>query len=136
MKLEYLHDISANGKFKDVVSKKLIRLWDFDQIESKQFQELIADFVNDTQKEELVLNEQNFIKPLNCNLTLVKDRLNNGISRVDDEDFICKLNNEGYKNMIDLIQPFVNEDSGGYQWLDEKADVGEIDFLFSPGGSW
>jgi len=136
MKLEYLHDMTANGKYKDVVSENLIRLWDFGPTESKKFQGLISKFTSDGQQDRLDLHKQDFIKSMNCKLTLVKDEINNGISRLNEKDFICKLNNEGYKHMIDLIQPFVLEDSGGYQWLDEKANVGDIDFLFSPGGNW
>jgi len=136
MKLEYLHDMTPNGKFKDVVSENLVRLWDFGPKESKQFQNLINDFINNDQMEKLALHKQDFIKPLNCKLTLVKDNVNNGISRINEDDFICRLNNEGYLHIIDLVQPFVKEDSGGYQWLDEKANVSDIDFLFSPGETW
>ena len=43
-----------------------------------------------------------------------------------DEDF--------YKYMIDLIQPFTEELSG-YNWLDEQTEnKSNIDFLISPGG--
>lgn len=33
MKLEYLNDISDGGKYEDVVSENLIRLFDFDRAE-------------------------------------------------------------------------------------------------------
>jgi hypothetical protein len=38
--------------------------------------------------------------------------------------------------MIGQIEPFTKEDVGGYQWLDELVSVGNIDFLFSSGGTW
>jgi len=136
MKLEYLHDLTANGKFKDVVSENLIRLWDFSPQEAKQFQDLINDFVKNNYVTKLSLDQEEFIKSINCKLTLVKDEANNGINKLCEDEFICKLNNDGYKHMIELIKPFVNEDCNGYQWLDEQATTGNIDFLFSPGGTW
>jgi hypothetical protein len=136
MKLEYLHDLTAKGKFKDVVSENLIRLWDFGPKESKLFQNLINDFAKDEQKEQLILDEQEFIEAINCKLTLKKDNENNGISRIGTNEFICKLDTRGYEHIVSLIEPFIKTDSGGYQWLDEKADVSDIDFLFSPGGTW
>lgn len=136
MKLEYLNDITANGKFKNVVSENLIRLWDFGPSESKQFQNLIHDFVNDDHQVGLVLDDQEFIDSINCKLTLIKDNKNDGISRLSNDEFICRLDTSGYRHMVELIEPFVLEDSGGYQWFDERANVGNIDFLFSPGGTW
>ena len=136
MKLEYLHDVTANGKFKDVVSENLIRLWDFSPQEAKQFQNLIHDFVKNSDVTKLSLHKEEFITSINCKLTLVKDEANNGINRLSEEEFICKLNNEGYTHMIELIKPFTHEDCNGYQWLDEQATIGDIDFLFSPGGTW
>lgn len=136
MKLEYLHDITANGKYKDVVCENLIRLWDFGPSESKKFQDLILKFSNSKQQVSLDLDKQDFIKSINCKLTLKKDILNNGINRLSEDQFICKLNNEGYFYMVELIQPFVIEDSSGHNWLDEKANIGNINFLFSPGGTW
>ena len=136
MKLEYLHDLTANGKFKDVVSENLIRLWDFGPEESKLFQNLIHEFVKDEQKNQLIVDEQDFIEPINCKLILTKDIANSGISRIGPNEFICKLDKKGYQHMVGLIEPFSIEESGGYQWLNEKADITDIDFLFSPGGSW
>jgi len=128
MKLEYLPNITPD--------ESLIRLWDFGQQESRQFQELLIAFVEDEQRTQLPLHEQQFVSPLNCQLTLVKDELNNGIIQLSQYEFICNLNLEGLTHIVHLIEPFVREDSDGYQWLDEKADAGDIDFLFSPGGSW
>lgn len=136
MKLEYLHDMTANGKFTNVVSENLIRLWDFGPKESKQFQDVIRDFVHCEQKQQLALHEQDFIEPINCKLTLRKDAKNNGIERLNEDEFICNLNEEAYAHMTDLVEPFVIEDFAGYQWLDELADAGDIDFLFLSGGTW
>jgi hypothetical protein len=38
MKLEFLDDISKGGQFKDVISDKLIRLFDFNSEEARKFQ--------------------------------------------------------------------------------------------------
>jgi hypothetical protein len=136
MKLEYLQDLTANGKFKHVVSQNLIRLWDFGCQESKQFQTLIKDFVADDLKSTLSLDQQDFIEPLNCKLTLIKDRANNGINRLSDDAFTCNLSIDSFKHIVKLVEPFVHEDSSGHQWLDGKANVGNIEFLFTPGGTW
>ncbi|QHI39092.1 hypothetical protein IMCC3317_44930 [Kordia antarctica] len=136
MKLEYNHDLTDNGKFKNIEIKNLIRLWDFGCNESKLFQELINSFVLDASKFEVVLEAQEFITSINCKLTLIKSDKNNGIERISEDQFICNLNLDSYKHMINLIEPFINHDSSGYQWLDELANPSEIDFLFSPGGTW
>ena len=136
MKLEYLHDLTAGGKYKDVVSENLIRLWDFEPKEAKQFQELIKRFIEDVSKLTLILDDQKFIHPVNCRLILRKGKINNGICRLNETDFVCNLDITGYEHMIDLINPFIDDNLGGYQWLDIFAESGEIDFLFSPGGGW
>ncbi len=136
MKLEYLHDMTANGKFKDVVSENLIRLWEFNSKEAKQFQDLVHDFVKNPYAIKLFLDQEEFVNPMNCKLILAKDHANNGITRLSEDEFICKLNTDGYEHIIELIKPFTNEGCSGYQWLDEQIKAGDIDFLFSPSGTW
>ncbi len=137
MKLEYLHDLTANGKYAHVVSKSLIRLWDFDVKEAKQLQQLIREFAANQHQLKLALDEQAFITPINCKLTLIKDHNNDGIRQISPTEFICSIDNDGYNHIIHLIEPLTHEENNGHQWLDDFSKVAEdIDFLFSSDGSW
>jgi hypothetical protein len=132
MKIEFLDDISNGGQFKDVVSDKLIRLFDFDSDEAEKFQEAIRNLIEN--ENGIAVDSLTFIKPVNCSLTLSIDTEDLGIIKTGKEEFECKLTRDSYKEMVCLIQPFVDNESNGYQWLyDNMAD---IDFLFSPGGMW
>ncbi len=136
MKLEYMHDLTANGKFINVVSENLIRLWDFNQAESKLFHELIQNFAKNDLVDQLELHNEEFIIPINCHLTLIKDKDNVGISRISNNEFHCKVTTEEYRNMAEYIKPFILADTSGYQWLLEQVTDDNIDLLFSPGGTW
>ena len=132
MKIEFLDDISNGGQFKGVVSDKLIRLFDFDSSEADKFQRAIKDLIKNDIK--ITLGSLNFIQSVNCSLTLSIDNEDLGIIRTGQAEFECKLTTDSYKEMVALIQPFVNKESDGYQWLYDN--MAEIDFLFSPGGTW
>jgi len=133
MKLEYLDDISAGGKYKDVVSDKLVRLYDFDNSQAEELQQIITKQIVD-EKKTLEINKLKFVVPLNCTLTLRLSNHDIGITTTDKKNFLCDLTINGYITMINLLEPFCNTSNDGYQWLyDTDAD---IDFLFSPGGGW
>jgi hypothetical protein len=132
MKIEFLNDISSGGRFKTVVSDRLIRLFDFDSIEAKKFQMTIEKLTTDGK--EINLEDLSFIESLNCSLSLTIGDNDVGIGWTNEAKFICKLTKESYKEMILLIQPFVDNESEGYQWL-YGGDT-DVDFLFSPGGTW
>jgi hypothetical protein len=132
MKLEFLDDISNGGLFKDVVTNKLVRLFDFDSEDAERFQKAIHELV-ETGK-SISVHDLSFIKPINCSLTLLIGNEDLGIMKKGEGEFECKLTKEVYAEMIMLIQPFVDNKSGGYQWL--YNNMAEIDFLFSPGGTW
>jgi hypothetical protein len=132
MKIEFLDDISRGGHFKNVVSDRLVRLFDFDSNEANLFQQTIKKLIED--ENEVHLDSLPFINPINCSLTLSIDNLDLGIAKSGRNEFECKLTKESYREMVLLIQPFADNESNGYQWLyDNMAD---IDFLFSPGGTW
>lgn len=132
MKIEFLDDISGGGKFKDVVSDKLIRLFDFDSEEARKFQLAVKTLIE--KGNSITLDSLTFIKPINCSLTLFIDSKDLGIIKTSEKEFECKLTRDSYHYMVSLIQPFVDKELTGYQWLyNNRAD---IDFLFSPGGTW
>jgi hypothetical protein len=135
MKLEYLDDISDGGKYKDVVSENLIRLFEFNEVEAEKFQFLIKDKILKN-KESINLNEVEFIEGVNCSLKLVLSNLNNGIISIGNNNFQCNMNEDSYLAMIEIIEPF-KTDLNGYNWLDDQiSQKADIDFLFSPNGGW
>jgi hypothetical protein len=75
-----------------------------------------------------------YIEAINCTLTLRISALDLGIKSNDKSIFFCDLTKESYEDMTKLIEPFCNNDLGGYQWLYDIDTP--IEFLFSPGGEW
>ena len=132
MKLEYLDDLTDGGKFVNVVSEQLIRLYDFDKHQALNFKEIIEKELLGRQK-EISLSSLDFLRLLNCNLTLKLSNIDQGITKADDRHFKCYLTDTTYRRMTYLIEPFC-KGAGGYQWLYE-IDC-PIDLLFSPGGTW
>jgi hypothetical protein len=85
MKIEFLDNISNGGRFNDVVSDKLIRLFDFDSVEAKKFQKTIKILIEN--EERIVLDSLAFMKPINCSLTLSVDNKNLGIIKSGEKEF-------------------------------------------------
>lgn len=132
MKLEFLDDLTDGGKYIDVVSERLIRLYDFDEHQALNFKEFIERELLGGRK-EISLSSLDFLEPLNCNLTLKLSSIDRGITKADDRHFECYLTDATYRKMTYLIEPFC-KGAEGYQWLYE-IDC-PIDLLFSPGGTW
>ena len=133
MKLEYLDDISDGGKYTGVETDKLVRLYDFDDIQAQKFYDAIQQEILGHNK-DLDMKELDFIEKLNCNLTLRLADKDLGITTVDKKNFFCDLTETAYQNMLNLLEPFFGKETSGYQWLyDLNTDV---EFLFSPGGQW
>jgi hypothetical protein len=133
MKLEFLDDISEGGKYPQVVSEQLIRLYDFSPDEALLFKEIIQNDIA-IGKGEIELSALDFVDGINCKLTLKISNADFGITTNDKYNFVCSLTIEGYERMLHLIEPFCCRDSDGYQWLYDHDCA--IDFLFSPGGTW
>jgi hypothetical protein len=131
MKLEYLNDISDGGKYKDVVSENLIRLYDFDQNETLQLAELFYKQLAIV-GQSLELTSVAFIQSINCKLTLELSSKDEGVLRTEKVDeFICKLTKSTLTEAIENMKAV----SDGYNWLcDTSKD--DIDFLYSSGGTW
>jgi hypothetical protein len=52
---------------------------------------------------------------------------------MDNKTFFCDLTMDGYKNMIQLLEPFCIKDSRSFTMLYDLDT--QMDFLFSPYGS-
>jgi hypothetical protein len=131
MKLEYLDDLTDGGKFSYVVSKNLIRLYDFDQVQSKELVELIHMVVIDS-GDELDISALSFVQPVNCKLLFRVADFDEGVLRTFQADkFVCELTKQSFCNLIEKMIKV----STGHSWLcDTSKD--DIDLLFSSGGTW
>lgn len=126
MKLDYIANINEYGDH-------VVRLYDFNQELAIKFRAVVMEAII-TNKKELDLSAVDFIESRNCRLTLRISEENTGIFTNDNELFFCDLTTAGYEQMINLLEPFCNRDTKGYQWLYD-IDT-QTDFLFSPGGTW
>ncbi|HNF49341.1 MAG TPA: hypothetical protein PKO18_07085 [Chitinophagales bacterium] len=133
MKLEYLDDISAGGKYSGIITDELIRLYDFNNSEAKEFYNAISLEIVQNEN-ELSLESLYFIESLNCKLTLKLSNYDQGIITYDKLHFICNLSKTRYLIMLRLLEPFCMDAVHGYQWLYDLDT--NIDFLFSAGGTW
>ena len=125
MQLDFIDNINEYGE-------NVVRLYDFDKYQAIQFRDLIKVTIVE-RKQKLVLSEVDFIETRNCNLILGLFKTDEGIFSVDQKTFYCALTLEGYHNLLDLIEPFCNKDSKGYQYLYDIDTP--TDFLFAPAGT-
>lgn len=126
MKLDYISNTNEYGD-------NIVRLYDFDSIQASEFRESINKIII-KKKQSFSLDTADYIEERNCNLILRIAEEDIGITTYDNKNFFCDLTLEGYKKMVALLEPFCNKETKGYQWLyDIDSD---IDFLFSPAGTW
>ena len=137
MKLEYLDDITDNGKFPWADPDRLIRLYDFDQREAQQLIDILqSTLVNN--KEALDFSNIGFIESINCKLRFEIAQTDSGIGILTlKNDFVCRLTTQAYRQMIGYMEAFSKGDGSldGYNWLYDPPE-NKIDLLFSPGGTW
>ncbi|MGB1041861.1 MAG: hypothetical protein ACPGU6_00570 [Tenacibaculum sp.] len=126
MELDYIENI--NG-----LDENIVRLYNFNKTEALMLKELIEDVIIN-KKQRLDLSQIDFIKPRNCNLILGLFKSDEGILTKDKETFYCVLTLRGFIKMVNLIEPFCNKDSRGFQYLYEIDNP--TDFLFSPSATW
>lgn len=133
MKIEFIDDISDGGRFADADPNQLVRLFDFEKSEANKLREAIQKmFVENNNK--IDVNKLSFIQTVNCYLTLKISDTDEGITTSNNNNFVCNLTIEKYKEIVLLMEPFCHKENAGYQWLYDLDTP--IDFLFSPGGSW
>ena len=135
MKVEFLPDLTDGGKYKQVVSEQLVRLYDFDYKEAIKFGQQLQKRIVDEHL-PLDITALAFIEPINCKLIFAISEADEGITTENGFSFICNLTTVAYKHMIYLLEPFCdkNYNGSGYQWLYDLDTP--IDLLFSPGGTW
>lgn len=126
MKLDYINNINNSGE-------NIVRLYDFNMLEAIKFKQIIEQEII-ANKKKINLSELDFIEARNCNLILQISTENYGIFTSNRKNFYCELTIDAYLQMILLIEPFCKKESKAYQWLYDIDN--NIDFLFSPAGSW
>jgi|TARA_B110000238_G_scaffold2633_1_gene2570 hypothetical protein len=126
MELDYIENV--NG-----LDENVIRLYNFDKAEAIQFRALLIETIVE-KKQQLDLSQVPFITPRNCNLILGLFKSDEGILSKDQQTFYCVLTLNGFTNMINLITPFCNKESRGYQYLYDIDNPTEL--LFSPTANW
>lgn len=126
MKLDYISNFNEYGE-------SIVRLYEFDRSEAELFQQAIKESLV-LKNSELDVSSLPFIQARNCNLILRIASEDIGITTPDEQNFICELTHQGYVQLIATLEPFCKKETRGYQWLYDIDS--NIDFLFSPAGTW
>ncbi len=126
MKLDYVDGLNGYGE-------NIVRLYDFGIEDTIAFRDTLVEFINN-EIPYIKLTDLSFIEARNCTLALFKSEADEGIISEDDENFFCAMTIDGYKRMVELIEPFCYKETKSYQFLYELDIL--TDFLFSPAGSW
>ncbi len=126
MQLDYLHNTNAFGDH-------IVRLYDFGMDEARLLRNAIVETIMD-KNESLDLAGLSFVQPRNCSLVLHITSEDAGILTGDGVNFICALTLDGYRNLLNQIEPYCNRNTTGYKYLYDLDT--EIDFLLSPAGTW
>lgn len=137
MKLDYLNEMTDNGRYPDADPDKLIRLYDFEPAEARKLQEAIRYQII-SRGLPLALSTLPFIQSVNCQLTLVPAEEHLGIKTLSNStDFTGIFTIASFLEMLEIIHPFTEDTNGlhGYNWLYDPG-IDEIDLLLSPGGGW
>ena len=125
MKLEFLDNVNEYGD-------QVIRLYNFDRSEAIKFRDAIQKTVINASF-PLDLNTLDFIEHVNCKLILHLSDTNEGILTMDNKTFFCDLTPDGYKNIVQLIEPFCLKETKSFTMLYDLDT--QVDFLFSPYGN-
>lgn len=131
MKLEYVADANVSGSGGD-----LVRLFDFTSAEVKTLIEAIRSVLV-THGRSIQLSALEFIMPLNCALELVPSVKDIGLRKRAPGKFTCELTRPGFLRMVELMEPFTQEGTTGFQWLyDPSSEDDRAELLLSPNGQW
>lgn len=126
MQLDYIDNINEYGD-------NIVRLYDFNSAEASKIRQIIMQRML-IDKESLDLATIDFIESRNCTLMLRISEEDAGITTPDKRNFFCDLTLAGYENMVLLLDQFCHKETKGYQFLYDIDS--QIDFLFSPAGTW
>jgi len=125
LKLEYLHEGSTDCP--------LIRLYDYEPSDVVALRESCLALA-DGRLREVSLDRQAWVNAIGgCCFVFRSARTNRGVrDRKGDEPFVMECADEGWREVVDRLSPFV-DGSGGFQWLTNEGDV---NVLISRDGLW
>lgn len=126
MQLDYIENVNAYGD-------NIVRLYNFDSAEADKFRKIVQQTIL-LNKRPLDLSTIDFIEARNCRLTLRISDEDDGITTSGKKHFFCDLTITGYEQMVSLMEQFCNKETKGYLFLYDVDS--QIDFLFSPAGTW
>ena len=120
MKLEFVDSINEYGDH-------IVKLYDFGKEEAIAFRQAIQETIINANK-PLSLNSLSFIQPVNCKLIFHISETDEGIFSMDNKTFFCDLTIDGYKKMIQLVEPYCQKELKSFRMLYDLDT--EIDLLF------
>ena len=125
MKLEFLASGSQDCP--------LIRLFDFDLPEVTRLRKIFEDLSQGALQTADLHNEPG-IEPIDsCQLTLRVGNRDLGVEQNGQLGFECVLTPDSWDWVRELVDPFCEGRTGGYQWLSEQ---GKVSLLLSRSGMW
>lgn len=126
MQLDFIDNLNGYGD-------NVVRLYSFDMSEAIKFRNALSSFLS-SGAPVLDLDSLDFIEERNCKLSLAISDEDLGIITRDNTTFYCAMTQKGFEGILDLLEPFCEKETKGYQML---YDIDSLtDFLFSPAGTW
>lgn len=113
MKLEYLSGGSTECP--------LIRLCEFNRSEAQQLRQLVKSLVTGDHEHVALQNEMWVESVSGCSLDLRVGTRDDGVRQVQPLRFECVLSTEGWRGVEELLEPFSQPDSSGFQSLTTGA---------------
>jgi|SRR5579863_2528274 len=125
MKLEYIHSGSQDCP--------LIRLYEFNAAEIASLRALVKSLAGGS-LQSIVVDELEGVEAIRgCRMTLRLGMRDEGARHGEVDHFECVLTSLKWHNIEDLLEPFSESNSNGFQWLDRS---GPISLLISRDGRW
>lgn len=117
----------------DYPEDQIICLNDFNKGELKSFCKTLHNVIAGV---NVNVHEEDYISESECKLTLKLSEDKSGLKEIEYGNYICFLDESGYRKMIDLIEAFFENDCGDnhFQWLYDIMNP--IDLLLSNKCRW
>jgi hypothetical protein len=125
MRIDFIDNVNEFGE-------SIVRLYDTDMAESQQLSSILKAWLKQPNT-LLDLSMLPFIEAQNCNMIMVTGDEDEGLLTDDYKTFYCKLTSEGFEGIIEMLEPFCEKETLGYQWLYDIDNP--IDLLYSPAGT-
>jgi hypothetical protein len=125
MKLEFLPSGAADCP--------LVRLFSFTPEEAGHLHQLLVGLSKGA-VQSISLREDRAVDSIGgCELRLQQGKTDRGVLQTGQASFDCVLTHAGWDNMAELVEPFRNTKTAGFQWLCERT---KIKLLLSKDGRW